>query len=431
MEDTDRKHVITHVSALNVTSTLDDVLKPRKYDRRIRPGFKHTPVVIFTDILLRSMGPISEKDMVYSIEIYFRQRWMDARLATNMSIENISLNIKVLERLWYPDTVFYNGRQSYLHFIPTPNRFIRISPNGSMYFSQRLTVKAICQMELQNYPLDSQICDLQIGSFAYSYDDVVYAWRYGPLNSVQLATDMTMSQFDLINYSATSLNFSRKGDVHSCLMVRFGLRRHTGYFLIHVVTPCSLLVVLSWVSFWINREATADRIALGTTTVLTMTFLALDTRDELPRVTYATALDLYVAMCFIFVLSTLVQFAIVHLFTKKGHSDTCTSPPYVDSSDDENVPFSRHPRPRTAERIASIEQNLHKNRVFVTRKESRMKVWFSSLKFKGHKSQKRGHDEANSVSQIDKVCRCAFPITFVILNIAYWSFYLTRKEFDF
>lgn len=81
-------------------------------------------------------------------------------------------------------------------------------------------------------------------------------------------------------------------------------------------------------------------IHTGTTTVLTMTFLALDTRDELPRVTYATALDLYVAMCFIFVLSTLVQFAIVHLFTKKGHSDTCTSPPYVDSSDDENVPVS-------------------------------------------------------------------------------------------
>ena len=36
-----------------------------------------------------------------------------------------------------------------------------------------------------------------------------------------------------------------------------------GYFLINVYIPCSLLVVISWVSFWINREATADRIALG------------------------------------------------------------------------------------------------------------------------------------------------------------------------
>ena len=47
------------------------------------------------------------------------------------------------------------------------------------------------------------------------------------------------------------------------LYVTFSLRRHMGYFLINVYVPCSLLVVISWVAFWINREATADRIALG------------------------------------------------------------------------------------------------------------------------------------------------------------------------
>jgi hypothetical protein len=34
------------------------------------------------------------------------------RLATNTnaSMENISVSIKILERIWFPDTVFYNGR---------------------------------------------------------------------------------------------------------------------------------------------------------------------------------------------------------------------------------------------------------------------------------------------------------------------------------
>ena len=50
---------------------------------------------------------------------------------------------------------------------------------------------------------------------------------------------------------------------HSVLTVYFDFRRHTGYFLIQVYVPCCLLVALSWVSFWINREATADRITLG------------------------------------------------------------------------------------------------------------------------------------------------------------------------
>ena len=37
-----------------------------------------------------------------------------------------------------------------------------------------------------------------------------------------------------------------------------------GNFMIQVYGPCVLLVVLSWVSFWLNREATSDRISLGT-----------------------------------------------------------------------------------------------------------------------------------------------------------------------
>lgn len=47
------------------------------------------------------------------------------------------------------------------------------------------------------------------------------------------------------------------------LLVSFHLQRHMGNFLIQVYGPCTLLVVLSWVSFWLNREATADRVSLG------------------------------------------------------------------------------------------------------------------------------------------------------------------------
>jgi len=47
------------------------------------------------------------------------------------------------------------------------------------------------------------------------------------------------------------------------LQVNFNLVRHKGYFLIQVYVPCILIVVLSWVSFWINREATSDRVGLG------------------------------------------------------------------------------------------------------------------------------------------------------------------------
>lgn len=111
------------------------------------------------------------------------------------------------------------------------------------------------------------------------------------------------------------------------LLVSFHLQRHMGNFLIQVYGPCILLVVLSWVSFWLNREATADRVSLGKniiildiehflfvyilflgiTTVLTMTFLGLEARTDLPKVPYPTALDFFVFLSFAFIFATIIQ----------------------------------------------------------------------------------------------------------------------------
>ena len=35
------------------------------------------------------------------------------------------------------------------------------------------------------------------------------------------------------------------------------------YYPDQVYLPCALIVVLSWVGFWLNREATSDRVTLG------------------------------------------------------------------------------------------------------------------------------------------------------------------------
>ena len=46
---------------------------------------------------------------------------------------------------------------------------------------------------------------------------------------------------------------------------------------------------------------------LGVTTVLTMTFLGLEARTDLPQVAYPTALDYFVFFSFMFIFSTVVQ----------------------------------------------------------------------------------------------------------------------------
>jgi len=57
----------------------------------------------------------------------------------------------------------------------------------------------------------------------------------------------------------------------------------------------------SWISFWINYEATAARVSLGITTVLTMTTISTNVRASLPKIPDIKALDVYMLICFVFV----------------------------------------------------------------------------------------------------------------------------------
>ena len=43
----------------------------------------------------------------------------------------------MLEKIWKPDTHFYNGKHSYLHLVTYPNKFIRISQDGRILYSMR------------------------------------------------------------------------------------------------------------------------------------------------------------------------------------------------------------------------------------------------------------------------------------------------------
>ncbi|XP_023215415.1 gamma-aminobutyric acid receptor alpha-like [Centruroides sculpturatus] len=419
----------------NMSIVLENLL--RDYDSNQRPGYGGAPTVVTTNFLIRSMGPISEVDMEYSMDCYFRQKWTDRRLRFDGPIKNLSLNIKMLDRIWKPDTYFHNGKGSYLHTITRPNKLLRIFQNGEVLYSMRLTVKATCPMQLQNFPMDRQFCPLIFGSYGYTVKHLIYRWE--TKSAITFEEGLVLSQYDLIDYPHRNVTVTFNRGEFSVLKANFNLRRRMGYFLIQVYVPCTLIVVLSWVSFWINREATSDRIGLGITTVLTLSTFGLDTRTDLPKVPYPTALDWFVIMSFMFVIATLLEFAGVHYFTKVGSGEF----PIADSSDNEekitmmntNTP-TRHYCPtiygyQTDHKCPKYPRYTAKLSYF--NRYSRnccYQFWNCILGSETYRaemlSRVQGKDAINSVSKIDQISRILFPLSFVLLNIFYWLFYTSE-----
>jgi len=173
-------------------------------------------------------------------------------------------------------------------------------------------------MDLRKFPLDTQTCHLEIGSFAYTARDVVYRWQDQPYEidpSVQLA------QFSLEeSNSETKLGISTRRDRggfrnDSSVQLNFVFKRQTGFFLLQIYTPLTLIVFCSWVSFWLVKTEKGGevpaRTALGATTVLSIVNLGFGGKAK-PKVGYATAMDIYIIICFFAVFAALVEFACIN-----------------------------------------------------------------------------------------------------------------------
>ena len=89
-------------------------------------------------------------------------------------------------------------------------------------------------------------------------------------------------------------------------------KREFSYYLIQIYIPCCMLVIVSWVSFWLDPNAIPARVSLGVTTLLTMATSISGINSSLPPVSYTKAIDVWTGVCLTFVFGALLEFALVN-----------------------------------------------------------------------------------------------------------------------
>ena len=89
------------------------------------------------------------------------------------------------------------------------------------------------------------------------------------------------------------------------------------YYIFQMYIPCICVVILSWVSFWIDETDGSDRVGLGIATVLTISFMRGSMNDSVPRVSYLKSVDYFLLGSFVFVFMTLIEYVLVLKQTRK------------------------------------------------------------------------------------------------------------------
>ena len=275
------------------------------------------------------MASLNERDSEFTLNLLIDLIWNDDRLehknSTCEGLEDLSVEGSEwhFNRIWSPKLRVPNNKNPAALDRDAKIILLRVSTKGTVRVRKRLVAKNLveiiinnsynlnpcphrltldlyCQMYFHYYPFDRQNCKIQFISSDLSLDHLLLDWTDPVEEDPLIWTDTYITGFDLGDLGKVirrSGTIGSKSENFSYIEVVFNLKREWSHFLLDVYLPSFLVIIVSWISFWMDITATPARITLGVTTMLTFVTVAKDSRDALPNFSYINALDIWFVVC--------------------------------------------------------------------------------------------------------------------------------------
>ncbi|KER23598.1 hypothetical protein T265_08541 [Opisthorchis viverrini] len=444
------------VDQANAADVIDDAVLLQGYRRHIIPknsvafqnGTRH-PLLVDVNIFVYSFSSINVAAMDYTIDLLLRQRWLDERLLVIAPNEPVPKAISYMkEMLWLPDLFFRNAKSGFLHKITQPNYLIWVDTDGVVTFSQKISLKASCPMNLWNFPLDTQSCKLNMGSYGYAKTDLDFCWwrkeKYIPVDNVYwnrstekavvVRPGLEINEFELVASTAyyCDVQYSTTGKF-SCLELEFKLRRRLAFYLIYAYVPSMLVVTTSWVSFLLDPLAVPGRVSIGLLCILSLITHSAAILTQLPRVSYIKAMDLWVFTCLAFVVTSLLEFAAANTIRRRSLGE-CGPKKQKPASKKEAAPqiVVQDLKPgkldeKKSKDLELLEEEECQGLTEPVGQTLNDKEGTGDLLCGGCLPSRSRLREIFQGERLDANFAIGYPIAFLLFNILYWSFYLSTR----
>ncbi|XP_073994868.1 glycine receptor ora transientless isoform X4 [Rhodnius prolixus] len=361
------------------------------YDKMRPPKKNGNPTVVFFHVTVMGLDSIDENSMTYVADIFFAQTWKDyrLRLPENMTSEYRLLEVDWLKNMWRPDSFFKNAKSVTFQTMTIPNHYIWLYKDKTILYMVKLTLRLSCVMNFMIYPHDTQECKLQMESLSHTTDDLVFQWE--PNVPLVVDENIELPQLQLVqNKTADCTQVYSTGNF-TCLEVIFVLKRRLGYYLFHTYFPTCLIVIMSWVSFWIKPEAAPARVTLGVTSLLTLSTQHAKSQASLPPVSYIKAVDAFMSVCTVFVFLALMEYCLVNIVL----------------GDNDGPKMPEIPNQAANIRNMSVKESKELRNLGVPPPPPRPSINLAN------------RNRMRAI-RIDKFSRIFFPVLFTALNLSYW-----------
>ena len=139
-----------------------------------------------------------------------------------------------------------------------------------------------CSVDMRHFPFDSQECEIEIGPIS---QPTMYINMIAVVdNSFDGSIYSESEEFELISNSAETMlngNISDPKLQFSSAVFKIKLSRRSDYYVLNIILPCSLLAILSLVTFCLPVNS-GERVSLQITVLLSQSVYQLILTNYVP-----------------------------------------------------------------------------------------------------------------------------------------------------
>ena len=286
------------------------------------PPILQRPIPVQIGLKLQQITGINQKEENFGIVASLRMEYLDPNLAFNpdtcqcrfKQFRGDDFNKLLTEQgLKRPEFTIFNqqGRRW------SQNTVVVAFPNGQVFYFERFTATLQApDFDFRRYPLDKQDFFMQIDSILPKEFYV-----YQNLEGFSEVGDQLGEEEWIVIESDTKITEQKlnTGNTSSRFSFHFRAKRHLNYYLVRLFMPILIIILVSWLPFFLRDYSKRVDIASGNL----LLFIAFNftLSDDLPRLGYITFLD--EILIYMFLVNSIVVSLNVYLrrLEISGHID--------------------------------------------------------------------------------------------------------------
>ena len=247
---------------------------------------------------LLDVDKINSAEQNFTLNFYMVFAWSDPRLAH----DSAGPVTHKLSDIWNPRLTIINTQR----YWENTRDEVEVSPEGRVTYRLHVFGDFSQALDLRDFPMDKHVFEVPVVAAGYRPDEIVFE----PVPTIDsfIADRLSVADWKVDNMRGEARVIPLTDGLKlPAFVFSFEAERRLHHYVIKAIIPLCLIVIMSWVVFWISPEHIPNQLSVAVTTVLTLIAYHIALSGRLPDIPYLTHRDKFLFSATVLVFMALIE----------------------------------------------------------------------------------------------------------------------------